>query len=330
MGAVRHTCRRRVGPNHSPRSLRTPTPSTASFYSPLVTDALFSGAPTVAMVVVWLLTIVAAALVLNTVSNLESPTVCVDSFTTQASENGAELCKSSWFGFEFDSTLGFPGEGPSSEEMGNETWLFRVAEEQRLIEALPVVLGSVKFYYDEADPNLNKVEVTVGCCWLSGKLKRVKDNCTKDGKKPSHLEALVSLREKLEREHCGADHEHHPRAVERAAVWRAEPDAAMPEAATAFDAMRLAASRQSIAEKVAVNAEQAAAEARTTEAAAIAAREAAESEAKEARAAAEALKLAKPSHKKQKTGAFEATASVSLTACCLIRQSTMWPRLCSP
>ena len=46
-------------------------------------------------------------------------------------------------------------------------WLEQVEEEKRLIEALPVVIGAVSFFYDDDVTNLNKVEALVGCCWAS-------------------------------------------------------------------------------------------------------------------------------------------------------------------
>ena len=86
-------------------------------------------------------------------------------------------------------------------------------EEIRLIEALPVV-QKVELFYGEA-ANSNKVEATLWCCWASDRFKRIKDQCTEDGTKPTHLEAARALREKITREHCCAAHQHHPRAVAR-------------------------------------------------------------------------------------------------------------------
>jgi hypothetical protein len=76
-------------------------------------------------------------------------------------------------------------------------WLQQVEEEKRLIEALPVVIGAVSFFYHNDVTNLNKVQALVGCCWASGQLKHVKVNCDETGLKPTHLEALRELRAKI-------------------------------------------------------------------------------------------------------------------------------------
>ena len=99
-------------------------------------------------------------------------------------------------------------------------WLEQVEEEKRLIEALPVVIGAVSFFYDDDVTNLNKVEALVGCCWASGRLKRVKVNCDETGLKPTHLEALRELRAKIMKEHMHEGHVHHPKAVQRMAERR--------------------------------------------------------------------------------------------------------------
>ena len=104
-------------------------------------------------------------------------------------------------GLEFDSTLGFPGEGPPTVDevtMDNETWVAACAEQIALIEAMPIVIGTVGCTCGE-EPNNNKVWATVNCCWMPARrsFKQIHDQCTKDGKKPSHLEALIALREKL-------------------------------------------------------------------------------------------------------------------------------------
>ena len=55
------------------------------------------------------------------------------------------------------------------------------------------------FRYGE-EPNDNKVQVSVNCCWQQSRrsFKQVHEQCTQDGKKPTHLEALRGLRAKLE------------------------------------------------------------------------------------------------------------------------------------
>ena len=58
-----------------------------------------------------------------------------------------------------------------------ESWLVEVQEEAHLIEALPYVKGTVSFFYSEESTNLNKVHVTVWCCWSAGRLKRVPVHC---------------------------------------------------------------------------------------------------------------------------------------------------------
>ena len=99
-------------------------------------------------------------------------------------------------------------------------WLEQVEEEKRLIEALPVVNGAVSFFYHNDITNLNKVQALVGCCWASGRLKRVMVNCDETGLKPTHLEALRELRAKIMKEHMHEGHVHHPKAVQRMAERR--------------------------------------------------------------------------------------------------------------
>ena len=46
-----------------------------------------------------------------------------------------------------------------------EAWLLQLEEEQRLIEELPFVNGSVHFVTSDSKTNDNKVQVSVSCCW---------------------------------------------------------------------------------------------------------------------------------------------------------------------
>ena len=88
------------------------------------------------------------------------------------------------YGGEADEVIRFVEKSPELElNDANEfdenalIWLQQVEEEKRLIEALPVVIGAVSFFYHDDVTNLNKVEALVGCCWANGQLKRVKVNC---------------------------------------------------------------------------------------------------------------------------------------------------------
>ena len=166
------------------------------------------------------------------------------------------------YGGEADEVIRFMEQMPAEQELHDvdelidedaSIWLQQVEEEKRLIEALPVVIGAVSFFYHDVVTNLNKVEALVGCCWANGRLKRVKVNCDETGLKPTHLEALRGLRMKIMEEHMCEGHVHHHKAVERVAERRAKQlsgDTDMPEAAeaaeaaTAFDRMKAAAARQ--------------------------------------------------------------------------------------
>eukprot|EP00327_Prymnesium_parvum_P011784 CAMPEP_0184393462 /NCGR_PEP_ID=MMETSP0007-20130409/34740_1 /TAXON_ID=97485 /ORGANISM="Prymnesium parvum, Strain Texoma1" /LENGTH=183 /DNA_ID=CAMNT_0026744459 /DNA_START=214 /DNA_END=766 /DNA_ORIENTATION=- len=106
--------------------------------------------------------------------------------------------RTSWLGFEFDSTLGYPGEGPPAENFITEEmerWLDELEEEKWLLEQLPVV-QKIDFLYGEA-ANANKVQATLLCCWAGERFKRIKEQCTDDGKKPTFLEAIRALRETI-------------------------------------------------------------------------------------------------------------------------------------
>mmetsp|Transcript_34823 Transcript_34823/g.86620 ORF Transcript_34823/g.86620 Transcript_34823/m.86620 type:complete len:177 (+) Transcript_34823:215-745(+) len=141
--------------------------------------------------------------------------------------------RTSWLGFEFDSTLGYPGEGPPAENFITEEmerWLDELEEEKWLLEQLPVV-QKIDFLYGEA-ANANKVQATLLCCWAGERFKRIKEQCTDDGKKPTFLEAIRALRETITREHCCTSHSHHPRAVARRDVLAREGAQCTVEAAS--------------------------------------------------------------------------------------------------
>ena len=126
---------------------------------------------------------------------------------------------SSFRAYSFDTTLGFPGEGPPTEVPDEllskdvEMWLDEIEEEKRLIESLPVV-QKVGFIVGET-ANLSKVKAILLCCWAGDRFKTIAESCTEDSRKPTHLEAARALREKITREHCCVGHQHHPRAVAR-------------------------------------------------------------------------------------------------------------------
>ena len=214
---------------------------------------------------------------------------------------------SCWIGFDWDSALGYDGEGPPSgleTPLETEVWLQQVEEQKRLIEALPVV-KRLDFFCDDNNQNLNKVEATLWCCWAGGRLKRIKESCDMTGAKPTHLEAARALRAAIIDKHACAGHVFDHRAVARRAALEAETEA---EAATPFDRIRLAQVRQLSAARQASVAEQAAETAREAERSACLVREEAELQARVLRVAADALKPKEPSHKKQRT-AFSAGSS---------------------
>jgi hypothetical protein len=191
---------------------------------------------------------------------------------------------SCWLGFAFNSTLGYPGEGPptcSEFDEGTELWLQELEMTKRLIEELPVV-RDVTFYYHEDDPNLNYIQATLWCCWSGGRLKRLKEATDQTGKKPTHLEAAKALHDTVVKKHACEGHPYHPRAVARRQELAANEttadadEEAEPEVATAFDRIRLAQARQQSAARQASAAEQAAEMAREAEVAARLAREEAE------------------------------------------------------
>jgi hypothetical protein len=102
---------------------------------------------------------------------------------------------SCWLGFDWDSTLGYDGEGPPSgleTPLETEGWLQQVEEQKRLIEALPVV-KRLDFFCDDDNQNLNKVEATLWCCWAGGRYWR-KANTSGGGSRATrcnHRQACV-------------------------------------------------------------------------------------------------------------------------------------------
>ena len=214
---------------------------------------------------------------------------------------------SCWLGFAFNSTLGYPGEGPPTLEFdeGTELWLQHLEEETRLIKALPCV-QQVKLYDHDSDPNLNYIQATLWCCWQSGRFKQMKEATDQTGNKPTHVEAARALRGKIIEKHAYPGHAFDHRAIARRATLKANQEAT-PEATT-FDRIRLAQARQLAATRAASAAEQLAEAAREADVAARLARSKAELQAKALRAVADALKPKEPSHKKQKT-AFSAGSS---------------------
>jgi hypothetical protein len=97
-----------------------------------------------------------------------------------------------------------------------ELWLQQLEEEQRLVEQLPFVIGSVGYVISNSTTNGNKVQATVSCCWEKStrSFKQIKVACD-DTMKPTHLEALRALRQKLIEDHGGSGHPVDPRAAER-------------------------------------------------------------------------------------------------------------------
>ena len=134
-----------------------------------------------------------------------------------------------WLGYEWNSTLGYDGEGPRTAtsythqdhiELEDKTnlWLEQVAQEVTLLEALQVV-QRIDFNFDDTDPNLNYVKATLWCCWEGDRFKRVKESVDQTGKKPTHLEAARKLRETLTAKHCCEAHRHHPALWLVATTW---------------------------------------------------------------------------------------------------------------
>ena len=173
--------------------------------------------------------------------------------------------------------------------LSEEKWLAEVESEKHMIEEMPVVKGSVDFFYSDTSANLNKVQASVWCCWAPARrtFKQVLVACD-EKEKPTHLEALRALRAKLVSEHMCATHEPHERAVARRRELEASGEAEAAEPANAFDRMRAANARLTLLEKKAAVDERVAELARQTERVAREKREAAEAAAKQSKAAAKA------------------------------------------
>ena len=150
---------------------------------------------------------------------------------------------------------GFNLEGNMDRDATDDNqWLLAAEAETRAIEEMPFV-KEVSFNYGET-ANECKVFATLWCCWDSGRksLKKVPMNCTLDGERPTHLEALRVLREKLAREHGAPDHTHHPKAVasrqRHEAQGSVQGSAQQPEPdKNVFDRMKAAASRLHVAQQ---------------------------------------------------------------------------------
>ena len=131
-----------------------------------------------------LMSLFAAVLMVSIVVGLTTVVVAPTHITEEQCSmpirnHGGYATVSCWLGFGFNSTLGYPGEGPPvglETPLEAEVWLQQVEEQKRLIEALPVV-KRLDFFCDDDNQNLNKVEATLWCCWAGGRLKRVKEAC---------------------------------------------------------------------------------------------------------------------------------------------------------
>jgi hypothetical protein len=228
------------------------------------------------------------------------------------------LPASIWLGFGFDSTRGYPGEGPTTSDTTTddqlteaaELWLMQLAEEKRLVEALPFVKGEVAFHQSDISANRNKVLATVWCCWEPARsaLKQIAECCNESGERPTHLEALRALREKLLKNHGCANHVVHERAAGYRKDFECNSQEPGPKPMTAFNRMVLASAAQQRMHAQAKLDEQNVAAACVAEQKASKLREAAEARLKASKAAADALQPPTASHKKQKT-AFSAGTS---------------------
>ena len=208
-----------------------------------------------------------------------------------------------------------------------EKWLGEVEKEVRLIEALPFVKGSVRFFESDVSANLNKVEVAVWCCWSGSSFKRPVVQCDETGEKPTHLEAARALRAKLLAEHGQAGHEIHPRAADRRRHLEAAGEL---EPQTAFERIQMSGMVQRRTRAQVAIDEKAVAEAREVEGRATAKREAAEARLKASREKAAAFKEPSVSHKKQRSafGAFSSCACGSSSCGSSSVCTTMYTCMC--
>ena len=137
-------------------------------------------------------------------------------------------------GFNLEGNMDIDMETQAAQPAEDEAWLLAVEAKKHAIEQLPYV-KAVTFSYGET-ANLCKVFASVWCCWENSRrtFKQVAVSCDLDTK-PTYLEALHALHEKVVEKHGAADHQHDPRASARRAelhaagcLVRALPAAAPP------------------------------------------------------------------------------------------------------
>jgi len=189
-----------------------------------------------------------------------------------------------------------------------EKWVREVAA----LESLPFVKdGSVNFVASDESANLNKVHVTVLCCWEQSRraFKQLTMSCDNKGK-PTHLDALRALRAKVEAEHGAPNHVGDSKAHERRLELERE-NMGVSRPKTAFDMLALgnAAVKRAL-EKARVDEEHARA-ACEAELIASNAREKAQREANTSKARAQ--ELSKPTLVKQKRQ--KTSVDVHLSSC---------------
>lgn len=204
-------------------------------------------------------------------------------------------------GFNLEGNMDIDMEKQAAPPAEDEAWLLAVEAETRAIEQLPYV-KAVAFSYGET-ANLCKVFASVWCCWENSRrtFRKVAVSCDLDTK-PTYLEALHALHEKVVEKHGAADHQHDPKALaRRAELHAARSSAQPPDDGNAFDRMKAAASRMHVAQQRAAADAAALEHAVAAELAAVQLREAAEARAKASKAAASELqKNAPPPQKRQK------------------------------
>ena len=107
----------------------------------------------------------------------------------------------------------------------------------RLSELLPIVKGSVNLYDRGPAANQSGAIVSIWCCWQGSRrtFKQIDMRCNLN-ERATHAQAVRALREKIGREHGGAEH------LEKAKVERASAGA--PDVASPFDRIRAGASAQ--------------------------------------------------------------------------------------
>lgn len=222
-------------------------------------------------------------------------------------------------GFNLEGNMDIDMEKQTQPLADDDQWLLDVEAETRAIEEMPFV-KAVSFNYGET-ANSCKVFATLWCCWDSGRksLRKVPVACDLD-QKPTYLEALRALREKLAREHGAPDHPHHAKAVESRQRHEAQESAQqsaqeLGRDENAFDRMKAAASRLHVAEQRAAADAAALEQTAAAELEAVRRREEAEARAKASKAAANELKKnAPPPQKKQKEAADSSQQEAEETA----------------